>query len=104
LAVLALLGGGGGGLLSAILFLFRDQCEPLVSIVLPLLARALGGHLDYDPSEYWFIAGWVGFLALLWSIGIGWTIIRKPAEDRRVDRILREKLEQSARGAPLEPL
>jgi hypothetical protein len=46
LIALCMLGGGGFGLASAAMFLFRDQCEPVLRLVLPLLAALLfrSGH------------------------------------------------------------
>lgn len=104
LIAVGLLGGVGGGWLSLILFLFRAQCEPLLAAVLPLFMRlTFHVHFHYRPSEYYWIAAYTGGLALMWTLGIGWALVQKPGQDRRIDQALRRRARPSARGAPLDP-
>jgi hypothetical protein len=98
--------GGGFGLASAAMVLFRDRCEPVLRLVLPLVATLLlrGGHpFHYDPDNYYFWAGAVGLMALLWVALIIRAMMLKPGQDRRLEAHLRAQLGQSARGAPLNP-
>ncbi|MGK6354436.1 hypothetical protein ACMGDH_04325 [Sphingomonas sp. DT-207] len=87
---------------SAGLFFFRDQCEPVLRWLLPLIAGR-HSHFRYDPDSYYFWAGLAGVLALLWISLFSMAALRKPADDRRIDAALRARQHRSARGAPLEP-
>jgi hypothetical protein len=90
-------------LLSALMFLFRPVCEPILRIVLTLFVASVGGHYVYDPSSYWFWAGYAGFLGIFVLIITAIFIIRKPAQDRRIGDALRRQTMEISHGAPLEP-
>jgi len=102
LVLIGLLGGVGFGGLSAAMFIDRRLCEPVVSLLLPLLD---GGRasIDYNPAHYYFWAGVMGFMALLWIALSIHAIASKPGDDRRLDDAIKAKLISTARGAPLEP-
>ncbi len=98
---LTLLGATGGAalaLLSAAMFLFRSECEPILRFVL----RAFSKVRHYTPETYYFWAGSVGLLAVLWLALFLGAITKKPAEDRHVDAALRRRLKPTIRGAPIE--
>jgi len=102
---LLFLGAGGGAafaFLSALMFVFRAQCEPILRLLLPLLAGRRG-HYRYDPDSYYFWAWLAAAMSLMWVGLVLFAALRKPEEDRRLDRHLRAKLSQDARRAPLEP-
>lgn len=102
LTLLLISGGISGAIVSASMFLFRAQCEPVLRFLLPFVARR-ATHYRYNPDSYYFFA-WVAVaLTLLWIILTGVGLLRKPAEDRRIDAIVRLKGRSMARGAPLEP-
>jgi hypothetical protein len=84
------------------MFTDRRLCEPVVSLLMPLLGGARAS-IDYDPAHYYFWAGAMGFMALAWIALIIHAIASKPGEDRRLDDAIKAKLVSSARGAPLEP-
>ena len=91
-------------LLSAAMHSYRPFFEPLLRVLLPYAAGRLGGgHYHYDPSNYVFWA-WMPlvFAAVLLTTCLV-IFITKPATDRRIDSTLRQRLQQQARGAPLEP-
>lgn len=98
---LTLVGATGGGalaLLSVAMFVFRGECEPILRLVL----RAFGRVRYYTPETYYYWAGFVGLLAVLWLALFVVAIARKPSEDRHVDAALRQKLKATLRGAPVE--
>ncbi|QNN64533.1 hypothetical protein H9L12_09460 [Sphingomonas rhizophila] len=95
-------GGAAFATLSALLFVFRAQCEPILRLLLPLLAGRRG-HYQYDPDSYYFWAWLAAAMSLLWMGLVLWAALRKPHEDRRLDKHLKAKLSQKVRGAPLEP-
>lgn len=94
--------GGGPSILSASLFLFRAESEPVLRFVVQLFASRRG-HYRYDPDDYFFWAGLVAFLALSGVALTIWVAWRQPAEDKRIDAALRSRLQPASRGAPLEP-
>lgn len=102
LVILGVSGWIGLGVLCVVLFLFREQCEPVLRFALPLLGGRRG-HLHYNPDDYYFFATIPGMMAGLWAGLTVRAIVRKPAEDRAIDKRLRSKLIQTSRGAPLEP-
>jgi hypothetical protein len=99
-------GAGGGAAfatLSALLFVFRAQCEPILRIVLPLLVGRRGRY-QYDPDSYYSWAWVVAAMSILWMGLVLLAALRKHEEGRRLGRHLHTKISQKARGAPLEPL
>lgn len=106
LVTIGILGGVSLGLLSAIMFLFRPQAEPVVRFVVPAIASSLGsrrGLYRYNPETYLLWPSLAAFLSLLWVGLTLFAILRKPAEDKHLDAALKGRLSQAARGAPLEP-
>jgi hypothetical protein len=97
-----MVGGIGGSALSAALFLFRDQCEPILRLLVPLLVGRRS-HFHYDPEDYYFFASLAVVMTLVWISLTILAVVRKPLEDKRIDTALRVKERQFARGAPLEP-
>lgn len=99
--------GGGvlGTLASAALFLFPEQCEPLVRLVGPLLLpRSVRAEFDYDDGGYYFFAAMAVVMTVIW---IGITLIaglKKPKEDARIDAKVRARDREKARGAFIDPL
>lgn len=83
---------------------YRPFFEPLLRLLLPLAAgRLRGGYYQYDASDYVFWAWMPLVLAAVLLVTCLVFFITKPATDQRIDKTLRQRLEQSARGAPLEP-
>ena len=92
------------GLLSAAMFLFRSVCEPILRVALTIFANSIAhSYLRYDPSEYYFWAGYVGFLGVVILAITTVTMVRKPAQDRVIDDALRRQTGEIVNGAPLEP-
>jgi hypothetical protein len=60
-----MVGGIGGSALSAALFLFRDQCEPILRLLVPLLVGRRS-HFHYDPEDYYFFASLAVVMTLVW--------------------------------------
>lgn len=83
---------------------YRAFFEPLLRVMLPYAAgRSGGGYYRYAASDYVFWA-WMPLVFAAVSLMTCLTFfITKPATDRRIDNTLRQRLEQRARGAPLEP-
>ncbi len=103
LVFLTVIGSAAGSVVSAALFLFRRQCEPIISTLLPLAIRiVLHRGFIYHPEKYYWIAAYISVFSALWFIAGVWTIARKPSDDRRIDRALRLRMRPEARGAPLE--
>jgi hypothetical protein len=102
LIISGFVGGLGLGLLSAAMFLFRAHAEPVVRIILPLVASRHGPY-RYNPDTYFFWPSLVGFLAILWVALSSLAVVRKPAEDKQIEAALKARHRQAARGAPLEP-
>jgi len=103
---IAIIGIGGAvalGLLGLIMLGFRSVCEPILRVALPLVASHLGGSYHYDPGTYYVWAGAPIVYAALWLLLFVRAWIREPAVDRRIDAALRSQVEQTARGAPIEP-
>lgn len=103
---IALLGVGGTigfALLGAAMLNFRSVCEPVLRLALPYVAGRMGGYYRYDPSRYEFWAWMPIAFAMLWLLLSLIALMKKPGDDRRIDRAIRERLHRSARGAPLEP-
>jgi hypothetical protein len=83
---------------------YRAFFEPLLQLVLSFaVRRAGGGYHNYDPSRYELWAWMPLLLAFVWLATCLIAFITKPAADRAVDQALQERMQQSARGAPLEP-
>ena len=101
-----LLVGGAGGLiltsLAAIMFTFRAQCEPFLRLILTLFVPKRAVY-HYNPDSYYFWVGCVAGISLIWVVICVVAIFNKPQTDRRIDRNLKRRITQSARGAPLEP-
>lgn len=90
--------------LTALMHSYRAFFEPLLRFLLPYVAgRFGGGYYRYDPSDYAFWAWMPMVLAVVLSFTCLVFFITKSATDKRIDSALRERLEQRARGAPLEP-
>jgi hypothetical protein len=101
IAAFGLFGAGAFALLGAAMHNYRSLCEPILKVFLMAVRR--GSSHPYDPSDYFFWA-WVPLLfAALWLATCLIVLANKSATDRRIDRGLRERLGQEARGAPLEP-
>ncbi|PLK22389.1 hypothetical protein C0V72_15105 [Porphyrobacter sp. TH134] len=80
---------------------YRTFFEPILQVFL-MAVRRRGSHL-YDPSDYFFWA-WVPLMFAAICLATCLIVLaNKSATDRRIDRALRERLGQEARGAPLEP-
>ena len=95
---------GACALLSVTMFFFRPLCEPILRLALPLFAEWLcHAHVAYDPASYWFWDAFVAFLAFFVVFLAVTVLIRKPAEDRRIDEALLRQTSQLSHGAPLEP-
>ena len=104
LAFVGVGGFGGFGFLSAAMFLFRPFFEPIVRIVLPIVAAfCFRVSLPYSPDMYWYVTGYVGFLGLFIAFLTAIIAMRKPAQDRRIDDALIRGTTDFANGAPLEP-
>lgn len=102
---LLLIGTSGSvsfALLSSLMFAFRAQCEPVLRLILPLLAPRRSFY-RYDPDSYYIWAAFAAGMSVLWMVLIVVAILNKPQTDRRIDKNLKSKITQSARGAPLEP-
>ena len=92
------------GLTSAAMFLFRSFCEPILRVALAAVVDAVAhSYFRYDPAEYYYWAGYVGFLGVLVLLLAAIATIRKPAQDRIIDDALRRQTTDFANGAPLEP-
>lgn len=104
LLVAALLAGIAGMVLGLVMFIDKEQIEPLVPFLLPAITKRLtGSALYYRPEQYYWIATYVSLLSTAFAAGIAFAIIRRPAENRRIDAALRSWLGPShVRGAPLE--
>lgn len=100
--VLILLTGSGVGILSAAMFNYREYCEPVLRLVLPVLAGRKA-HFRYNPDDYFFWAGLAAFFAAALIAAAIFAALRQPAENRRVEKALRSRSQAQARGAPLEP-
>jgi len=102
LVILSIGGTIAGALASSALFLFRTQCEPILRFLLPIiLPRRARFH--YDSADYYFFASLVLMMTIIWTGVTLYAILRKPAEDARIDAALRAKHRQVMRGAPLDP-
>ena len=99
----ALGGASACALLSAAMFLFRPVCEPILRFALTLVAARLGGHFMYDPGSYWFWDGYAAFCGIFILVVAAVIIVRKPAQDRRIDQELRSQTTEFSHGAPLDP-
>jgi len=92
------------GLLSALMFAFREVFEPVLPYALRLLARVTGARVSagYEPADYYFWASMpLLFGATIFTVAAcAWWL--KPRVDRRIDANIRARLQESARGAPLE--
>ena len=62
-----------------------------------------GGYYRYDPTKYELWASMPLVFAFVWFVTSLVVFISKPATDRRIDRAIRQRLGQEARGEPLEP-
>jgi len=92
------------GLVSAAMFMFRPICEPILRFALTLFVHSVAhSYFRYDPATYWFWAGYIGALGVLFVAVFVIAIIRKPAQDRRIDEALRRQTTEISHGAPLEP-
>ena len=90
--------------LSALMFFFRPFCEPILRFVLSFFVHSVAHiYFVYDPAMYWFWDGYVAFLGVFILILATVMIVRKPAQDRRIDQALRRQTSESSHGAPLEP-
>lgn len=90
--------------LSAAMHGYRPFFEPLLQVFLSYAAhRSGGGYYRYDPSDYLFWAWMPLVLAGVLLVTCVIFFVTKPGTDRRIDNTLRQRLEQRARGAPLEP-
>ena len=104
IVTLGLAGAAICGLTSVAMFLFRTYCEPILRFVLTAVVGAVThSNFRYDPAEYYYWAGYVGFLGVLVLLLAARAIIRKPAQDRIIDDALRGQTTDFANGAPLEP-
>lgn len=89
---------------SALMFFFRPLCEPILRFAMALFVHSVsGGSFVYDPATYWLWDGYVAFLGALMLLFAAVVIIRKPAQDRRIDQALRRQTTEFSHGAPLEP-
>ena len=89
---------------SAAMFLFRSFCEPILRLALTAYVDIVAhSYFRYDPSEYYYWAGYVGVLGAFILLLAAVTMIRKPAQDRTIDGALRGQTTDFANGAPLEP-
>jgi hypothetical protein len=102
LVILNIGGTIAGALASSALFLFRSQSEPILRFLLPIILPRRG-RFHYDPADYYFFASLVVMVTILWSGLTLYAILRKPAEDARIDAALRTKDRHVMRGAPLDP-
>jgi hypothetical protein len=103
---MAVIGIGGTVLLGSLgltMLSFGSFCEPILRAALPLIASHVGGHYRYDPSWYYVWAWAPMAYAALWFLLFVRAWLREPAIDRRIDIALRSQVQQSARGAPIEP-
>jgi hypothetical protein len=96
------IGGAAFALLSAVMFLFRSVCEPLVRIAVSFVAIYLHAYLRYEPAQYWYVAGFVGALGALVVFVAIIALIRRPGDDRRMDAALLRETSEFVNGAPLE--
>lgn len=96
-------GAAACALLSAVMFLFRPVCEPILRNVLRFFVQSVGGYYVYDPRSYWFWDGYAALLSTLAFVIAAIVIIRKPAQDWRIDNVLRGQTTEISHGAPLEP-
>jgi len=103
IVTIAVAGASACVLLSAVMFLFRPVCEPILRIALTFFVRSLGGYYVYDPGLYWFWDGYAASLGIFILSIAAVVIIRKPAQDRRIDVALRGQTTELSHGAPLEP-
>lgn len=102
LLLIGISGGVSFALLSALMFAFRAQCEPLLRLILELLPRKRSFY-QYNPEGYYIWAACAAGMSLIWIMLMVVAILNKPRVDRRIDKNLKSKINQSARGAPLEP-
>lgn len=103
---LGLVFSGAPCLISAAMFFFRPFCEPILKLALPIFARLISkgySHYHYDPNTYWFLDGYVAFLGVLILLIAVVTMIKKPAQDQRIDHALRQRATKYSHGAPLDP-
>ena len=105
LLITAIVLGVVGLVLSLVMFVARELCEPLLPVLLPVVTKVLfRSALYYSPGQYYWIAGYIGVLSAGWTVGMVVALRRRPAENRRIDAALKERLgPQYARGAPLDP-
>jgi hypothetical protein len=95
---------GACAAVSAVMFLFRPLCEPILRFATTLFVHSVAhGYFVYDPATYWFWDGYVAVLGVFILIVTAVVIIRKPAQDRRIDQALLRQTSESSHGAPLEP-
>ena len=87
-------GGGSLALLSAAMFLFRSECEPILKSALLVFGRVR----YYTPETYYVWAGLVGLLAVLWLASFLYSIANKATEERHVDAVLMRRLKPTVRG------
>jgi hypothetical protein len=83
------------------MFNYRPIFEPMLRLLLPFFGKT-GGHYHYDPWHYERWAWLPIILAGGWLLVCVVSLLRKPSEDRRIDRELLERSRESARGAPLQ--
>lgn len=89
---------------SALMFLFRPVCEPVLRFAMTLFVYWVShGYFVYDPATYWFWDGYVAFLGVFILFIAAVVLIRKPARDRRIDQALRRQTTEFSHGEPLEP-
>ncbi|WP_150124996.1 hypothetical protein [Tsuneonella mangrovi] len=98
-----LVGTIGFGLLGLLMLSRRSWCEPILRLVLQFIADQFGSRTGYQPSVYIYYAWMPVFWAIAWFVLFLRAWLREPALNRRIDARLRSELEQSARGAPIEP-
>lgn len=100
----ALLAGIAGMVFGLAMFIAREQVEPSLPFLLPGITKWLtGSALFYRPEQYYWIATYVSLLSAAFAAAVAFAIIRRPAENRRIDAALRSRLgPDEARGAPLE--
>jgi hypothetical protein len=88
---------------SAAMFFFRSVCEPILRFAMTAFVHSVAhGYFVYDPATYWFWDGYVAFLGVFILLIATVVIIRKPAQDRRIEEALRRQTTEFSHGASLE--
>jgi hypothetical protein len=104
IVTIAMAFGGVCAAVSALMFFFRPVCEPILRFAMMLFVHSVSrGSFVYDPATYWFWDGYVAVLGAFIPLVAAVVIIRKPAQDRRIDQELRRQSTEFSHGAPVEP-